>query len=49
MCTKYAWTCLPDFLAGGADFTIAEFLESMGYMSQNTIEWETHHGNFFEN
>ena len=47
-CVKYV-DMLQDFLAGGADFTIAEFLESMGYTSQNTIEWETHHGNFFEN
>jgi len=39
---------LQGFLAGGDDFTIAEFLDSVSSLTKSTLLWEKNHGNFLE-
>ncbi|MDE0091433.1 MAG: transposase [Thaumarchaeota archaeon] len=46
-CTKHAGM-LQGFLAGGDDFTIAEFLDSVSSLTKSTLPWEKNHGNFVE-
>ncbi|MDE0404785.1 MAG: transposase [Nitrospira sp.] len=46
-CTKYA-DMLQDFLGGGDDFTIAEFLDSVSDLTKAILLWEKNHGNFLE-
>ena len=46
-CTKYA-DMLQEFLAGGDDFTMAEFMESMDNSVRQLLMWEKHHGNFLK-
>lgn len=46
-CTKYA-DMLQGFLAGGADFTMDEFIESLGHLARDILMWEKSHGNFLE-
>lgn len=47
-CTKYE-DMLQEYLAGGDDFTIAEFTESVGHSAKNIMMWEKTHGNFLGN
>ena len=35
------------FLAGGDDFTIAEFVESTSYSAKDVLMWEKTQGDFF--
>ncbi len=46
-CTKHT-DMLQGFLAGGDDFTIAEFLDSVSSLTKAILLWEKNHGNFVE-
>ena len=46
-CTKYA-DMRQGFLAGGSDFTMDEFIESLGHLARNILMWEKTHGSFLE-
>lgn len=46
-CTKYA-DMRRDFLAGGDDFTMDEFVESMNGLVRQILKWEKAHGDFYE-